>query len=157
MQSVYLDSTIPSHYCDKRTELQAFIIITQKWWTDEMPRYHTFTSEYTLAEISRGDYPNKDNLLELIADVPVLRVNDEIDDIAAIYMKEYVMPKGAAGDAFHLACASFYKLDYLLTWNCNHLANANKEKHISIINTKLGLYTPRIVTPLQLFKERNQK
>jgi uncharacterized protein YjbI with pentapeptide repeats len=66
-----------------------------------------------------------------------------------------LMPKGAAGDEFHLACASFHKIDYLLTWNCNHLANANKEKHIRVVNTKLGLFTPVIVTPIQLFKEED--
>lgn len=64
------------------------------------------------------------------------------------------MPAGAAGDAFHLACASYNKIDYLLTWNCNHLANANKDRHIHIVNTKLDLYTPKIITPLQLFSEK---
>jgi len=47
----------------------------------------------------------------------------------------------------------FYKIDFLLTWNCNHLANANKKQHIRVINTKLGLSTPEIITPLELFEE----
>jgi hypothetical protein len=64
------------------------------------------------------------------------------------------MPKDAAGDAFHLACASYHKIDYFFTWNCNHLANANKRDHILITNAKLGLFTPQIVTPLELFKEK---
>jgi hypothetical protein len=61
------------------------------------------------------------------------------------------MPKVAEGDALHLAYASFYKIDFLLTWNCKHLANANKYQHIRIINTRLQLHTPEIVTPLALF------
>nr|VFJ62906.1 MAG: hypothetical protein BECKDK2373B_GA0170837_111715 [Candidatus Kentron sp. DK]VFJ65924.1 MAG: hypothetical protein BECKDK2373C_GA0170839_11384 [Candidatus Kentron sp. DK] len=44
-------------------------------------------------------------------------------------------------------------MEYLLTWNCNHLANANKRGHIRVINGRLGLTTPEIITPLQLFKE----
>ena len=49
--------------------------------------------------------------------------------------------------------ASFYKIDFLLTWNCNHLANANKRQHIRVINTRLNLLTPEIITPLELFSE----
>ncbi len=56
-------------------------------------------------------------------------------------------------DAVHLSYASYYDIQYLHTWNCNHLANANKRKHIRVINGRLGLSTPEIVTPLELFKE----
>ena len=60
-------------------------------------------------------------------------------------------------DSVHLAYASYYDIEYLLTWNCNHLANANKRKHIRIINGRLGLSTPEIITPLELFKEEDEK
>ena len=60
------------------------------------------------------------------------------------------MPENVVGDAIHLAIASYYKCDFLLTWNCKHLANANKFEHIKFINNKLGLYVPVLTTPLQL-------
>jgi hypothetical protein len=60
------------------------------------------------------------------------------------------MPADPTGDALHLALASHHKCDFLLTWNCLHLANANKFGHIRRINTMLGLFTPTIVTPLEL-------
>ena len=63
------------------------------------------------------------------------------------------MPKDFLGDAIHLSYASSYKIDFLLTWNCRHLANANKRQHIRVINTKLGLFIPEIITPLELFLE----
>ena len=63
------------------------------------------------------------------------------------------MPRVLKGDALHLAYASFYKMDFLLTWNCNHLANANKRRHIRVINTRLNLAIPEIITPLELFSE----
>ena len=63
------------------------------------------------------------------------------------------MPRVLKGDSLHLAYASFYKIDFLLTWNCNNLANANKRKHIRVINTRLNLAIPEIITPLELFSE----
>jgi hypothetical protein len=63
------------------------------------------------------------------------------------------MPKSLLGDAIHLAYASFYRIDFLLTWNCNHLANANKKRHIQVLNDRLGLFTPEIITPMELFEE----
>lgn len=76
-----------------------------------------------------------------------------VEQIADFYIANYVMPKSLIGDAIHLAYASFYDIQYLLTWNCNHLANANKRKHIQVINGQLGLSTPQIITPLELFNE----
>ena len=58
-----------------------------------------------------------------------------------------------AGDALHLAIASFHKCDFVLTWNCRHLANANKFGHIRRINNLLGIYVPSLVTPLELLGE----
>nr|VFK39917.1 MAG: hypothetical protein BECKTC1821D_GA0114238_100750 [Candidatus Kentron sp. TC] len=72
------------------------------------------------------------------------------------YVSNYLMPRTLAGDAAHLAYASYHNMEYLLTWNCNHLANANKRRHIQVINARLGLATPEIVTPLQLFKEKKR-
>jgi hypothetical protein len=66
------------------------------------------------------------------------------------------MPREHGGDALHLAYASHYKIDFLMTWNCHHLANANKKEHIRIINGRLGLYVPEITTPLELIKEDHQ-
>jgi hypothetical protein len=64
------------------------------------------------------------------------------------------MPADAAGDALHLALASFHKWDFLLTWNCQHLANANKFAHIRRVNGILGLFVPTLVTPLELLGEK---
>ncbi len=63
------------------------------------------------------------------------------------------MPQVLKGDAIHLAYASYYKMDFLLTWNCNYLANANKKQHIRLINTRLNLSIPEITTPLELVTE----
>jgi len=63
------------------------------------------------------------------------------------------MPAGAVGDAAHLAMASVHSIDFVLTWNCKHLANANKIRHIGMVNQRLGLSVPVLTTPLTLIED----
>ena len=86
----------------------------------------------------------------MIKDLPLLTIEDEIAEIVEIYIQHKVMPADPSGDALHLAIASFHKCDFLVTWNCRHIANANKFGHIRRINTSLGLFIPALVTPLEL-------
>jgi len=88
-----------------------------------------------------------------MSSLPLLDINEPIADIVAAYISHHVMPSDPAGDALHLSIASYHKCDFLLTWNCHHLANANKFGHIRRINTLLGLFVPAIVTPLELLGE----
>ncbi len=154
-RTVYLDSTIPSYLFDERENIKTFIEITKAWWDQERNNFDLWISEATVAELSTGNYPRKRQILECVAELQVLPPSADILHIAQVYLDNYVMPLALKGDALHLAYASLYKMDFLMTWNCNHLANANKRPHIRVINTRLGLYTPEIVTPLELFTERS--
>ena len=100
-----------------------------------------------------GEYPNKSRILEFISQLQILPFHDHIIEIAQIYLENNLMPQELKGDAIHLAYALYYKMDFLLTWNCAHLANANKKQHIRIMNTRLNLNVPEIITPLELFTE----
>lgn len=120
-----------------------------------MKNFDIWISEETLNELAAGRYPHKSHALEFASKLKVLPPDENIVEIAQIYLDNFVMPQVLKGDAIHLAYASFYKIDFLLTWNCNHLANANKRRHIRRINTKLNLPIPDIVTPLELFKEQS--
>jgi len=154
-EKVYLDSTIPSLYFDEREVLRAFTDVTRKWWS-EMPGYYDlYISDAVLQELSDGNYPRKDEIIQLVSTIPLLPLASDLEQIVEFYIANYVMPRSLVGDAVHLAYASYFDIQYLLTWNCNHLANANKRKHIRVINARLGLSTPEIVTPLELFKEEN--
>ena len=82
--------------------------------------------------------------------IPVVPAAEEIIEIVEAYIVHKAMPKDPTGDALHLALASYHKCDFLLTWNCNHLANANKFVHIRSVNAILGLFTPSLVTPLEM-------
>jgi predicted nucleic acid-binding protein len=153
--SVYLDSTIPSYLFDERESIKTYIEVTRKWWHEERQNFDLWISEETIAELSKGDYPNKTKIIECISQIQVLLPDVQIIEIAQVYLKNYLMPHTLTGDALHLAYASYYKIDFLLTWNCNHLANANKKQHIRIVNFRMNLFTPEIVTPLELFTETN--
>ena len=90
--------------------------------------------------------------LALVQDLPLLPIDSAVAEIAATYISHKLMPADPAGDALHLAIASYHKCDFLVTWNCRHIANANKFGHIRRINTMLGLFVPALVTPLELLE-----
>ena len=152
-RSVYLDTSIFSYLIDERENLKSFIEITKDWWNTQKEYFKLFISNEVMAELQLGKYPNKKTAINIAESIEILPRTDEIREIAEIYIENFIMPKYYEGDAIHLAYSSLYKIDFLLTWNCKHLANANKKLHIRKINTKLGLFVPEIITPLELFKE----
>ena len=151
--TVYLNTTISSYFFDERENLKLHIDATKKWWNEERENFDILISEKTIAEITDGEYPRKTEIVQFISEIQILPYEPQIIEIAQIYLENYLMLRVLKGDALHLAYASFYKIDFLLTWNCNHLANANKRKHIRVINTRLNLAIPDIITPLELFSE----
>jgi hypothetical protein len=148
--TVYIETTIPSYYHTTRTSLVSDVARTRIWWDKERSSYECFSSQITLDELSEGNYPTKTECLELINSIPLLEVNDEVLEIAEVYWKHQLMPRLPVRDGLHLATASFYHMDFLLTWNCRHLANANKMKHLLRVNQLLNLPSPQLVTPEQL-------
>jgi predicted nucleic acid-binding protein len=152
MDRVYIETTIPSAYSDKRTEpeMVARRIWTREWWDKHRHAYELVTSAAVLQELARGAPERIQERLALLADVEVLAAEPAALDIAEVYVDRHVMPRGVGGDALHLALASFHKCDILLTWNCQHLANYRKFDHIRRVNTLLGLHVPLLLTPLEL-------
>jgi hypothetical protein len=152
---VYVETTIPSFYHEVRTESEmvARRNWTRQWWDDRRSDYDIFVSEAVFDELENGAFPQKDDAIALIQAVPMLDVEDAIGDIIEAYIQHHLMPADPAGDALHLALASFHRCDFLLTWNCRHLANANKFAHIRRVNGILGLFVPSLVTPPQLLGE----
>lgn len=153
---VYVETTIPSFYHEVRTESEmvARREWTREWWNDHRNDYDIFASEAVIDELENGTFPQKDDALALIQGVPLLDIEDAIGDIVESYIQHQLMPADPAGDALHLALASFHRCDFLLTWNCRHLANANKFAHIRRVNAILGLFVPSLVTPLELLGEK---
>lgn len=148
----YVETTIPSLYHEVRTtpDIVARRDWTREWWSEAANRYELVTSVAVLDELGGGIPERSAERLSLIRDLPILPIEPAILEIVQVYIGYKVMPADPGGDALHLALASYHKCDFLVTWNCRHLANANKFGHIRRVNTVLGLFTPALVTPLEL-------
>ncbi len=155
---VYIETTIPSFYVDVRQEpeMVARRKWTRRWWKDARSQYELVTSVAVVDELAQGEFPGREGTLQLIEQVALVPVGIEVTEIVQAYIAHRVMPNNPAGDALHLALASFHRCDFLLTWNCRHLANANKFDHIRRVNGLLGLFVPALVTPLELLGDENE-
>ncbi len=149
---VYIETSIPSFYYEIRTEPEIIARRnwTHQWWNDYQQNYEIVSSDAVVDELNKGDYPTKASALEFVNKLPLLPFEEDISEIVQNYIQHKLMPKDPLGDALHLALTSYHKCDFLLTWNCRNLANANKFVPIKHINTLLGLYVPTLVTPLEL-------
>ncbi|MBF0245135.1 MAG: type II toxin-antitoxin system VapC family toxin [Planctomycetes bacterium] len=155
MKTVYIETSIPSFYHEARIEpeMVARRNWTRHWWRTCADKFHLVTSVGVIAELQEGKYATQSRAVALVSGLPRLEVVDDIADIIEVYVANKLMPNERLGDALHLALASFHKCDFLLTWNCRHIANANKFAHIRTINTRLGLFIPALVTPMELCSE----
>jgi len=156
MIAVYIETTIPSFFHTARTDTRSVARQrwTREWWDEIAPSFELHSSDAVIAELKRGTLEDlKTQRVDLISSLNLLEVLDEVLEIATIYIDRLVMPRGGAGDALHLALASFYSMDVLLTWNCKHLANPNKFGHIDRVNNELGFATPLLTTPLNYLSE----
>lgn len=150
---VYIETTIPSLYHTKRTAPASIARRdwTRQWWDTRSANYELVTSNAVVEELEYSEMEEM-RLKRLQLLEGIIRLDDapDIRDIIQVYLDRFVMPFDALGDARHLALASFHRCHFLLTWNCDHLANANKFEHIRHVNTLLNLATPVIVTPYEM-------
>ena len=156
----YVETSIPSFHFEVRPEPQ--MVARREWtreWWDRATKAQTelVTSLAVVDELERGDFAGRADCLGLVAKLRVLAIEAPILEIVQGYIRHRVMPTDPAGDALHLALASYHRCEFLVTWNCKHLANANKFGHIRRVNTLLGLLTPALVTPLELLGESDDE
>ena len=154
-QTVYVETSVASAHASARDDPASVFRrdVTRQWWSQQSHLYELRSSLAVLTELGAGKYPGQQEATDLVRSLPLLDISDEALAIAEAYVRHRVMPEPAAGDAVHLAVASLHEVDYLLTWNIRHLANPNKIEHITVINRRLGLVTPVIVSPEGLWTE----
>lgn len=150
----YIETTIPNFYYDLRssqavTSRRAW---TREWWVSAKNEYELVTSPPVLTELSAGTSHLVPLRLRLLDGVGVLPSVPAVADIVQTYIRHKLMPANPSGDALHLALASFYQCDFIVSWDSKHLANPNKFAHIRKINRLLNLSVPEIVTPLDLLR-----
>ena len=151
-QKIYLETSFFSFLYDERPApaIVARRGWTEEWWNLRSGNYDLITSQAVLVELAQGELHHRQRALDLALTVPSVPTTKESADIVAVYLEHRLMPRDPVADASHLALASIHKCDFLLTWNCQNLANANKFGHIRRVNALLGLHIPSLVTPLEL-------
>ena len=151
---VYLDTSIPSFYFDDRPDSNLYCNLTREWWSKRSKDFYICTSVVTLNELKAQNFPNQDESIKFLDKIAFLPVEDPVMELARHYIKHLLAPKEDIerfrGDAIHMALCAFYKVEYLLAWNQRHIANINKLRQLKIINARLDLETPAIITPEQL-------
>ncbi len=126
--------------------------ITHEWWETIRPSVECVVSPFVLQEAAQGDPIAAEKRLQELTNFNVLELNNEIKQLAQKYIKVINISKKSEIDALHLAFAVWYKVDYLLTWNCTHIAGGRVKKILKTTNSKLKIYTPVICTPEELME-----
>ncbi|MEO0016728.1 MAG: hypothetical protein RLZZ522_11 [Verrucomicrobiota bacterium] len=155
MQSVYIETTIPS-YLTSRKSRQASIAADQEatraWWNEQRRYFRIFTSVFTLTEAGLGDPSLAAKRLASLEGIPTLDIPEDFGVLEGELIQLFQLPAKAATDASHLGLAIVHQMDYLLTWNCTHLANAVLQKELMDYCGYHHLHVPVICTPETLIK-----
>jgi predicted nucleic acid-binding protein len=133
-ETVYIETSIIG-YLTARTSnnliVMANVEATRAWWDDRRAQFDLYISQIVLDEVARGDLEIADKRLKILSDFPLLEVNEAVQDLATQFIAKSNLPAKAADDALHIAVGTVYGLDYLLTWNCRHIANAQIQNNTS--------------------------
>lgn len=126
---------------------------TREWWETRRVEFELYISQTVLDEVARGDAEIAIKRLDILKDFPLLEVNESVENLAAQFLTKSNLPPKAADDSIHIAVATVFGLDYLLTWNCKHIANAQIQKKLAQISFDAGYELPTICTPYELMGE----
>src|SRR6266403_2183413 len=153
MESVYLETTFLS-YLVARPRRDVIVAghqqTTQDWWANRRSQFECSVSQVVIDEASLGDPAEVQKRVAIVAGLPVLEITEDAESLAEAIMAAGILPPHAARDAAHVAVAAVHAIDYLLTWNCKHLANAQIARRIALVCEKLGHRMPIICTPEEL-------
>jgi predicted nucleic acid-binding protein len=156
MPTLYVETSIVS-YLRSRPSAQVVAaarqLLTRKWWETERPNYELVTSQYVLDEAADGDAEVASVRLAALAGVPLLPVENSILSIADEILRKAILPRSASVDALHIAMVAHHQVDYLLTWNCSHIANAKILPMVFDVLDGRGLPRPIICTPEELLTD----
>lgn len=156
MERVYLETTIFSYLAARSSRdliTAANQQLTHEWWDRRRADFMLCLSEAVLREVRAGDAQTAARRSNLTADLPVLAITDEVIALAEALVQRGPLPPTAATDAVHIAVAAVHTVDYLLTWNCKHIANAEMRPRMLAVCEQRGHRVPLICTPAELMGE----
>ncbi|MEO7839553.1 MAG: type II toxin-antitoxin system VapC family toxin [Anaerolineales bacterium] len=152
---VYLETTIISYFAARPSRdiiTAAHQQITHEWWEGRRNNFDVFISQIVLQEVNEGDTGAVQRRMEMIDSIPEIEVNPEAVLLAQALVSGRIVPERAAADALHIAVATVQGMDYLLTWNLKHLANAVIRNAITDTCRQRGYEPPVICTPEELME-----
>jgi len=88
-----------------------------------------------------------------LEEIPLLELNEDVLFLASKLVQGGPIPESAKEDALHISLATVHGMDYILTWNCSHLANAHLTPKLRFIMEAMGYHLPQICTPEELMEE----
>ncbi|OHB80152.1 MAG: DNA-binding protein [Planctomycetes bacterium RBG_16_55_9] len=153
---VYIETTIPSYLAARPTRdliVAAHQEITRLWWLEQRDKFNLFISRLVINEAGSGDREASKERLRLLHGIAELEVSDEVASLAELLIARSAVPPRAVTDAAHIAVAAVHAMDFLMTWNCNHLANAMMATQIRQVCDDAGYKCPVICTPEELLEE----
>ena len=155
-QTIYIETTIISYLVARQSRdliVAAHQQITQEWWEARRDFFNLYISELVIREAGSGDKAAAQRRLATVSEIPLLELNEEILALASSLVAEKAIPENAKEDALHIALATVHGMDYILTWNCRHIANAELRAAVSNVCASHGYQSPIICTPEELMGE----
>jgi hypothetical protein len=149
----YIETTIVSYLVARPSSdlvLSAHQQVTREWWGNERMNYHCIASEEVVREAMLGDTGMAQARIKVLEEVQIVGITAEVEAMAATFMATGALPPTMRPDATHLAAATLSGADYLLTWNCRHLANAHVLRRLQKEAERRGWQVPGVCTPLEL-------
>lgn len=153
---LYLETTVPSYLTARPSRdliVAAHQQITHEWWEMRRHNFEIFISQFVIDEARQGDEEASQRRLEILSDFDLLDITDDVTDLASAILNADVIPQKAATDAAHIAIATVHNIQFLLTWNCAHIANAEISIEIKSVCKSKGYECPIICTPEELMGE----
>ncbi len=151
--TVYIETTIVGHITTRLPNdpvVAGQMLATRKWWNDSRHQVEICTSQLVLDEASRGDPEAAAERLNVLATIPLIAISEAAMQLAGFLVSKNALPMKARVDAAHVAIAATNQIEYLLTWNCRHLANATLRARIEQACREKGFIPPVICTPFEL-------
>jgi len=156
-RKIYIETSVVSYLTARPSKTivgAAHQQITLAWW-ETRSQYELLASESVLRECGAGDPDAAQKRLAMLNDIPLLLITEQALNIAESLVQRGTIPSKAAEDALHIAVATVNQVDYLLTWNCRHIANPEIQRGIAAYLEQIGLFLPFICTPEELLGEEN--
>lgn len=151
--AIYIETSVISYLVARPSRdliVAAHQQLTSDWWYNQSAEYELFTSQLVLDEAKAGDPEIASRRLAALEGISLLKISDAAISLADKLIKANAVPQKAAQDSLHIAIACVNGMDYLLTWNCKHMANARMRSKIDKVCREAGFIPPIICTPEEL-------